>query len=48
MFKKNNVVDKMIWFILGYIIEIFFDVVKVVFEFGVEIGFYGYVYEGIV
>lgn len=47
MFKKNNVSDKVTWFIPGHTTETFPEAAKAVFESGAEIGLHGYAHEGI-
>lgn len=47
MFKKNDVADKMTWFIPGHTTETFPDAARAVVESGAEIGLHGYAHEGI-
>lgn len=47
MFKKNNIADKVTWFIPGHTTDTFPDAAKAVFESGAEIGLHGYAHEGI-
>lgn len=47
LFTKNNVADKMTWFIPGHTAETFPGAAKAVFESGAEIGLHGYAHEGI-
>ena len=47
MFKKNQVADKMTWFIPGHTTETFPEAAKAVVESGAEIGLHGYAHEGI-
>lgn len=47
MFKKNNVADKMTWFVPGHTVETFPDAARAVFQSGAEIALHGYAHEGI-
>lgn len=47
LFKKNNVADKMTWFIPGHTAETFPEAAKAVVDSGAEIGLHGYAHEGI-
>lgn len=47
MFKKNEIANKVTWFIPGHTAETFPDAAKAVFESGAEIGLHGYSHEGI-
>lgn len=47
LFKKNNISNKVTWFIPGHTVETFPDSARAVFESGAEIGLHGYAHEGI-
>lgn len=47
MFKKNQVADKVTWFIPGHTAETFPEAARAVVASGAEIGLHGYAHEGI-
>ena len=47
IFRKNNVADKVTWYIPGHTTETFPEAARAVLESGAEIGLHGYAHEGI-